>query len=386
MNVLYYSEVNIICVVVLLIILKQMREKYIDNSVDKKIFNRILWSNIVFCISDMAAGIARGRFFYGSKLIIELSNAIYFETLALVAFLWFIYVTVRLGILKIADKKRIFLFSVPIILFTIFAVINPFTHFLFSIDSNNLYSRNFGVILHWIITWGYLISSTVLTLIAFIKSHSKQRRTEILPLLYFIVFPIIASTIQMLCYGVTSTQVGITLSLLLIFVNEQHNQVLTDSLTGMNNRKGLYHFFEENLFNRTHNEVTILMLDLNEFKKINDTYGHLVGDRALLTASQAISQASITSEGKHLLCRYGGDEFVIAAIDVNDTEITKLTDKLNKLLTEYNHKEKRYILEFSIGQAKGICNGTDDLDKLLSAADEKMYANKQLKKKLRMKN
>lgn len=129
------------------------------------------------------------------------------------------------------SKKFIFLLRASLILFTVIAIMNPFTDFLFSIDDANLYVRGQGVIVHWIITWSYFLIATVMVDHALIIEKNKLKRQAMISLLSFFVAPLIASLIQMIFYGVTSTQVGITIAIVMIYLYSQNSQILTDRLT-----------------------------------------------------------------------------------------------------------------------------------------------------------
>ena len=127
------------------------------------IFNHIILMTILFCFSDMIAGIFRGSLFPGVRIIITLSNWIYYETLVIIDCLWLIYVLLRLS-QKALSKKKMFMISIPMIFYTIIALLNFYNGFMFTINEHNLYVRGQGVIFHWMITWGYLLVSTIITI------------------------------------------------------------------------------------------------------------------------------------------------------------------------------------------------------------------------------
>lgn len=119
--------------------------------------------------------------------------------------------------------------------------------------------------------------------------------------------------------------------------------------------------------------VAITMIDLNNLKQVNDSHGHEIGDKMIFEFSK-ILKSSFPSNS--VICRWGGDEFVIMTEDkcaeANDLYITKLHNSI----CDFNSKSK----EFSLSYAVGCCLSSEypdaDCNELLKIADERMYANK----------
>lgn len=147
-----------------------------------------------------------------------------------------------------------------------------------------------------------------------------------------------------------------------------------DGLTGVLNRNGFYDKMKKLMERSDLKELTVISLDMCEFKKINDTYGHAEGDVALKTVGTIIQE----SVKKHeIAARTGGDEFLIVLFQENQKaraeEIIKTLTQKAGYFNENN--EKAYSLQFSIG----VCSekvGNHSLDYFLRKADQKMYAHK----------
>lgn len=381
MNIIYYSEINLICIIVLLLFTNQMHYKSDQFSSENRIFYLILQMTIIVCASDMVAGICRGQFFRGARMIIEISNLIFYECLSIISFLWMIYVGTKLKIIK-KYKKELLLWAIPLIVVSIATFINPFTSFFFTIDENNLYVRNIGVYFHWSIIWFYFLTATATIAYKIIKEQNKKRRRQIIPLLYFIIAPAIAAIIQMLFYGVTCSQVGITISMVVISLTEQNNQMLTDALTGLNNRYGFNKYWENYMHHHLETKLFLMIIDINNFKQVNDKFGHLEGDRALTDVADVVKRSCEEAPAKLFVCRYGGDEFLIAGCNCEQDEIMELKKQIDKKLEEKNIIESYpYVLSVSMGTANSICLNADDIDNLLRIADEAMYDEKGKKNK-----
>lgn len=382
MTVIYYVQTNLICIAILLLLQVQLHKRSEKFSAEMIVLNQLIGTTVILCTSDLVAGVFRGRLFWGSRTIIEVSNLIFYEALVVISYLWMKYVNIKLNFLTEMSKIKRFLWSLPLIILTVLCVINPLTHFMFSIDVNNLYSREIGIIYHWIVTWLYLIVPTVLAFWAMSHEKNKQRRQEIKPLLYFVIPPFFCSFIQMLFYGVTTSQVGVTLSILIIFLVIQRRQIMTDALTGLNNRHGLEQYVQANYASNLESNIFVLMLDLNNFKQINDKLGHMVGDCALKDTADALKQACKDVSGRLFLCRFGGDEFVFIMHDSSQYEVEQLRTCIKQELEKINVTCGRsYIIDTSIGLAEGRCANLEDVEHLIRVADEAMYHDKKQTKR-----
>lgn len=161
-------------------------------------------------------------------------------------------------------------------------------------------------------------------------------------------------------------------------IKSLEENVYRDALTLLNNRESLNAKLEEmiNEASRYNHSFGVLFVDLDNFKQINDEYGHLVGDQILKSVG---SRLNVFNRGSDYVARYGGDEFVLLAPNVADAEsLIKLAKvKFSIICGAYavetnQQKVKNIIVEASIGGAIFGINGTNAKD-ILSAADKAMY-------------
>lgn len=364
--------------IILLLFASQTRRKFEHFSTSKTVFTYLIYFTFLMCASDAVAGIYRGQFFFGTRAMIEISNLLFFVSLTVISYLWMVYIVIQLKITKISGK-RLFLWAIPLLVFVAVALSNPFTNIFFSIDENNLYIRESGVYFHWIVSWGYLIAATILIIRRIARETNKQKRKDLIPFLYFIVAPAMASVIQMFFYGVSSSQVGITISIVFISLFELDMQIYTDALTGLTNRHGFHQYLDSFFQRHSSAELCLIMVDINNFKRINDTLGHMAGDSALIHVAAVMKTICEEAEKKYFVCRYGGDEFLIAGYDCQQAEIEKLKlqiynrlEEQSCLAREFNH------LSVSFGVASEKCSDFDDVNHLLRMADEAMYREKKM--------
>lgn len=375
MRIVYYVELNIACIIILLVIRSRSRREMTQLSAAGISFDQMLWATIALCLFDLIAGVSRGQFFPGARVVIELSNLLYLEAFVVIGYLWTLYVDCTLHGRTRNSLRWHRLYAIPLILFTVAAATNPLTHFMFTVDANNLYARNTGVYFHWVVTWTYMLYPIVLIVRALLREKNKLKRQEIAPLMYFVVAPAAASAAQMLFYGVTSSQLGITISLLVLCLSVQGNQILTDALTGLNNRRGLLKYLQDHIARQEGQALAIIMIDIDHFKQINDQYGHMTGDMALKEIAAALKQACRTLDNRPFLCRYGGDEFVVAGIGSKE-DLNAFTSALHAELAARKSAQIPHPLTVSIGTATGECHRMEEAERLIQAADKAMYVDK----------
>lgn len=160
------------------------------------------------------------------------------------------------------------------------------------------------------------------------------------------------------------------------------SQALRDPLTHVGNRTLLVHEFPNLLQNakQAQQDIALIFCDLNKFKQINDTYGHSVGDTALIMFAKRISSVARQSD---LVVRLGGDEFVVVLSGLEYRNYQIVTDFISRLTTSMKNpfpiNGLDHYLDTSIGVAYLSKHG-ESLEHLLHVADEAMYADKTIKR------
>ena len=266
MQIGYYLEINLFCAVVILIIRSHLFQHSKVRPTGRVILKLILDVTLAICISDLLAGILNGVQFIGSRAVLKALNLIYFETTTISGFLWFCYVKNKLGRLT---SKTSCLAAIPALLFTMLVIIDPFTNLIFSVDSASVYHRGPLVFIHWIVAAFYLVMPTIEAAVAIIKEKSNYRRKSLQPLLVFSIAPLVASFIQVCFYGISTIQVGIVTSVIILFFDIQNRQIYTDELTNLNNRHGLNKYIND-VLSRNNKKGFFLMIE----SAIIDGYGH----------------------------------------------------------------------------------------------------------------
>lgn len=369
----YYIQTNVICIALLLEVLIVIRGKKSFLPARRYVFARIIFFTMVLCLSDIFAWASSGETFAGAHIVVHVSNMIYFAAMTVICALWLEYVLIRIKGKSRSQRKYGNLVYLPSLVMMILIAVNPYTEFLFSVSEENVYSRGPFVFLHWLINWGYLLASLFYIINALRKAQTRLERSEIRPMLTFIIFPAIGSFVQMICYGVTAAQCGITLSIVMIMFEILNLQISSDPLTGLNNRRSLDNYIHERLRSGGC-RFTVLMCDIDKFKSINDTYGHTEGDLALQAMADILKKACGKSGLPLYLCRYGGDEFLLCGIGISEQDTDLFRSLVSDGLARYSEEHpERARLNISIGESWGLCMDEADVERICQAADKSMY-------------
>ena len=159
-------------------------------------------------------------------------------------------------------------------------------------------------------------------------------------------------------------------------VQKLRESLYKDELTGVYNRKWLYDNLvdEDDLFTK---EGVLAVIDLNYFKLVNDTYGHIIGDKVLVFVANQLKKT------KAEVIRYGGDEFLVVFLNESSsetvkTQLRKIRDELLK--KHLKAKNAEFRVSFSIGVAK--FSTEDHFNEIVDVADQDMYEDKIAIKKI----
>ena len=153
---------------------------------------------------------------------------------------------------------------------------------------------------------------------------------------------------------------------------------MTDELTGIYNRRGFFLLANQQLkiAQRTQMSCCILFADLDGLKKINDSFGHEIGDRIIADAAYILKQ---TFRDSDIVARLGGDEFVIF-IPVCSVDTYNYQTRLQAAIDRFNQEQDRsYQLSMSIGVKECVLDKSVSLEQLVVEADELMYEQKRSK-------
>lgn len=147
----------------------------------------------------------------------------------------------------------------------------------------------------------------------------------------------------------------------------------TDPLTRLPNRRSFFRAATP-VVNAPDGVATLLVIDADHFKDLNDCYGHAVGDRALIAIADVLRSSFRQSD---FICRVGGEEFAVLIPDMNVAQAEALANRVVEKVAASPLSEPDAIIEYSVSCGIADTHQTRDMAALFKAADDAMYLAKQ---------
>ena len=378
MDAILYAEIYMICIVFDAMLLiwagrsdtRSTSEMWLRRTLMSFMFNFV--SNFLFTVFN--------RVFVIDGAVIPLSygfKTLYFITLAIGVFCWCGYAeTARHS--PPPEKGRVWLMlKICLAIGLAMPVLNLFTHWMFDFGEDYSYQRHF--LFQTGLAFLFLVSAVCS--VRLLKEAKRETAPAYRSHLYLTsTFPLclLVALILSSCAGeaVPVICVCVAVEMQCIYMGTSRYQISTDPLTQVNNRQNLIGFMEYKLKNHS-GDLYLLMIDLDGFKSINDTYGHLAGDKALVELAGVLKRSCSPVPKRPYIARYGGDEFIIIT-EGTEAEVSSLCESIREGLKKVSGKSDTYQLTASIGLAKW----EDGMDHkaLIAAADAALYRHKPRRK------
>jgi len=364
--------IEIFSIIITLIIWKTYRREFADTY-DNRLLCHTEEAVFTVLVSDIFTWILDGRSGTLIRNLYTFDIMLYFFMQIIVALLWLYYAYYRIYGQHLSWRKGILAYIIFCILGGII-ISSPFTGLCFYLDSQNIYHRgNLSALMALVL----LVFLLVLSLLARWRIRYEKlldRKRELKTISMFAVPPLLAGTFQTLHYGLSLLWPGVVISCLLILLNRESQAVSLDHLTGLNNRRNMEKYLRMPEEEQNY-PLSIILLDLNDFKEINDVQGHDTGDVALTRAADLLR--STFGGTSAFLARYGGDEFVVILPGSDEAAARYRIQEIKASFSAFSQtKQVPFRLSVSAGYAVSRGNAADCLNQLLKEADERMYEDK----------
>lgn len=347
---------------VLFLLLYQIRIAQ-TNQFDEKAYNFMLIVTFIATINETLSFIIDARPGFIFHILQYISNTISSASSGIIGYCWCLFVEYHIhrNFKRIKKKSRIL--AVPLIIATILIFINLLgTGIIFDISKENVYTRGPMNFILYIFVFVYYIESIYTVQ----KAKNDSILVEFFPIYFFIIPCMIGTMIQGFFFGISTIWLCVAIAFIIVYIEIQISISFIDDLSGLYNRKYMNHYLDK-LQNDKPKHVYGFLMDINDFKTINDIYGHLKGDQAIIQFGK-ILQHSIDKDS--VAIRMGGDEFVIFAILKSNEEALALKKHIEQNVRQFNtNSTEPFHLSFSIGIAKYSGN----IETFLSSMDDSMY-------------
>lgn len=295
-----------------------------------------------------------------------LGNVLFFSFNILPAAFGLLYLDCIIAVSKEKNKKKIFLYLAPVYLNIGFVICNIFFDgFLFSVDAANAYHRGIAAY----IGNGFAFLFVAIIILGFFRNKQMitGRITQVI--LILTLLPVAGVILQMLFMGLSLSIPAYTLAIFISFLLMERNELLKDPLTLLNSRVQMENRLQYKL--KSPEPFTAIMIDVNDFKDINDIYGHTMGDEVLKDVSRILLS---NAKFEDFVCRFGGDEFFVILESTKDIG-RSYVNRIDQVLLEYS-ANKPYLTTLSYGLVYVDHSVKYEVGELIRITDQLMYKDK----------
>ena len=369
-----HYDINLYAMLLLLSLLAIMFWRRDSSGYATRLFRRVVLANLVVLLLELLSWHFDRRPGEVNRLLNYTFNWLFIWLNPLVPCLWASHIDYRIFGSRKRLKRRLF-YGHLMIFSTMLMVANFFYPIVFSIDAANVYSREPGL---WLTLFGSYALMLYLVIVG--CRHRSQIRDQVLIAIFAIVsVPAVGAAAQLLILGAFLTWPLMALAITMSYVVLETVTASRDFLTGLSSRLRVEDFLQSMVENRT--PFGLAIIDLDDFKYINDHYGHHVGDEHLRYFAEALKN---TFAEARMVGRLGGDEFVAVTRDDSVEAMERYREDLRLALLRRTLADiHASLLRFSYGTV--VYCGEPDVtwDELYAKADQQMYADKADNKNLK---
>ena len=374
-----YVIVDVLCLILTVIVASNVSRDS-GSEMQVRFFYLLLTAFLVFVIFDaMWAVLVFSQIFEAPPWLLSIVNGINVTSVALSGYYWLCFCLAHFES-QVTDQRGLrILYGLPVLAVVPLHIVGHFTHqnVIFGPDG----SISYGII-HVMVTLVpllYIMAATVVALNRYRCATSRSERRTCLVFVLFMLAPLAAGITDIFVPDMPVAAAGAMVSIIFVIMHIQESRISSDALTGLNNRRRADSYLEDAIARSSEERpVFFFIVDMDRFKNINDTYGHLEGDRALQMMANALRK--VCSQLNVFAARWGGDEFVLigALSPTQDPEqVEGLIQK--ELDAETQSARVAYRLACSVGYARCL-SATTKRDRLVADADEMLYEKKKQKK------
>ena len=373
---IHYIELNFLCIMTLILLARKLR--LANKSIEQSYLIALLAGESALFLSDMLWEIIDGKQIYPIWANYAV-NIMYFTVLALCPYLCLKYLHLSLTRKDLTNKQRYFL-QTPVWTTAMLSILSIWNGWVFSVDNDNRYARGPLYVLICLTAFLYTVADSVYTFIHAARIEHTYPRKKAFRLAFVMLLPVIGSTLEMLYPQLAVSCSFITLTMISVIFDFQQEQITRDALTQLGNRRELLLHLEGRFADKSRflrRPVYLIYADIDYFKLINDTYGHLEGDHALCHVADVLR--AVCSNRDAYPSRIGGDEFVVVFSVANDLNAENFRQSL-KDAVHHAGEQLPYNLAISAGMTRCTEADQTDISALLDRADERLYQEKQNRK------
>ena len=372
--VTFYVEAHIACILLLGLIGIKIA-KGVNKQFSQMVLGNIVVVLILYYFAEIFWALVDGGVLGDSSTLLYLSNLFTYLLLSLAAYLWYILSEAIQNDKSVENDITRLILSIPVWISVILCVSAYRTGLVYYIDENGdlVGGRLYALLV--IVPFSYLIAASVK---AFYRAFNKDKYAD--RDIYFMIglfplSPIVLGIIQAIYWRIPTVCYGTVIAVYYVYVSMLDNLISLDPLTQINNRHQMFKYLAQKM--RTEElgmSLFVLMIDIDDFRNINEAYGRLEGDRALVRVANAIKSACQGPRNRFFVSRYGGDEFVVVAQMAYKAEAVWLSDQIkNNVKRMTQDLGLAYNITVSVGIAQYDYAAPISLKSFISRAGLDLY-------------
>lgn len=369
-----YVTTTAFCEILVVIMTLQMNTN-IGAALEIKTFRRIAFSFMIANASESiwVAGTAIPSFPIWLNYSVNLADLV-----ATGQIVWYWYVFADLKLTPKAKLKRRprmvnLVNAVPILVLVCADTLSVWNHAVFYVTDRGVYMRGSW---YWIqVACCYLYYGIVICRLIRSRIRKTLDPEDFRVYILFTAIPFIGGVLQVVLNGKAPyTVMAMTVGVFVMFNYLQGQQINTDALTGLSNRRRAGKYLTARLARADKDPVVLFMADIDYFKQINDRYGHLAGDEALCIVADT-ARVLAKSYRTFFAARYGGDEFTFFISKSEADPDSVMSRFAGELERQVQKSELEYTFSVSLGYA--VADREDlTVKELVRKADESLYIHK----------
>ena len=370
-----YAMVNIFCITIFVILMLNMNQD-IANFMEIVMFKASIVAMIIDGICDTIWILGENGFLPSySNMANFIVNCGQMTAIICSTYFWLLYVEAKVHPYVLAKRSFTIVCMLPLLAAAVLHVASYWTGWIFSITPENTYVRGPLFMVHMAIAYTYPITAFIHSFVKLKNDSNELSIRERMIINLFAMTPFIVGIFHVIIPGTPITLPAFTIAFLFMFIHLQSRQIYTDALTDLNNRRRADEYLKAKLAQTEENSFYLFILDVDKFKKINDTYGHLEGDKALVAVAEAMRRTCGGYGG--FAARYGGDEFMMIANKSNVVSPENIMETLREHLAECKKTICPNLPQLHISIGYTLCEDkrTSAVD-IISRADDMLYEEK----------
>ena len=370
----FYAEANIVCIAIFVILL--WHERRYSTRQEKQIwFNRTMVAHICYFITDIGWAAVISGDLPRTRFLVITFNFLNFILLSLIAYGWFMFMAASENMIlgKTRSQRRQLRLPMEItVLIMVVAFLNAPRFWVNDAGELNVWYYPLMLLAPLL----YISASFVISMKNARKAESRDKKRQYRLIGFYPLSVVFFGLLQLLVLQAPLFCFGCTIMMLYFYIQSLQSLISVDSLTRLNNRGQIERYMKQVRY-RENLPAYTAMIDIDHFKKINDTYGHAEGDRALILVAEALKQTTEKIGDNAFIGRYGGDEFTMIVQSDREGIMEQAAAWLREAARRKQEENGlRYSLDISIGYDM-LRDAADTMEACLRRADEKLYENKQ---------